>query len=541
MTPWQQFRLWLHEGPLPEKLMTGVASGLVLALVAWASVPAMQSDGSTPIAAAGATLPPATPDAGPASVAPSGDAVIPSAAAVPTASVSAGPSAPLAPSTAPLGAVGPQPPSGPRTSTPPGKRPGSATTTTAGPTRASTAAASTAAPCPVGATDVGVTPQTITVGVIIYSLGAANSLINLPSTQDWQKAYDAVFSDANAKGGAACRKLVPRYYIDNPVDSNSEHSMCLQMVQDKIFALLNNPFSTSEQTCPAKQHIPNIWATPPHTPDVRQYAPYILSWQGDFDKLIHLYIRGAQADGWFNGMKKLGILEQTCYPDENTDIVNELKAIGIDPGQASVFNYGCTGNPTDPQSDQQGVLQFKTAGVTHVLNVAYAFDATFSAVADQQNYHPKFAHMEDASAQAIESGTTKPGNSYDGTLLIESIPTGAVNTPGYRWNQTTDDCVKAMARVGLPSPEKEPVAKYYGLACADVETLVAAVAHAPALQRTQLGIGLSRSGVVELSYPAGPLGVTDAAVPTGGQVYEPAQWYTSCQCWRITEARWRSP
>src|SRR5256885_1826940 len=80
-------------------------------------------------------------------------------------------------------------------------------------------------------------------------LGPANETIQLPSVADLQKAYNAVFDYYNAAGGVQCRKLVPKYYSDNVLDVSSEQAACLQMQQDKVFAVFNNLFTPQEQTC----------------------------------------------------------------------------------------------------------------------------------------------------------------------------------------------------------------------------------------------------------------------------------------------------
>ncbi|MCU1594594.1 MAG: hypothetical protein JWO12_1986 [Frankiales bacterium] len=391
-----------------------------------------------------------------------------------------------------------------------------------------------------GATDQGVTATTISVGVIIVDLGAASNLIAVPSASDQKKAWNASVAQLNKNGGVLCRKVVVKFYTDGVFDTSQEHSACLQMVADKVFAVFNNLFNTTEQTCIAKNHIPNIWYTPPHTPDVKKYSPYILSWQPDFDQLIHEYVFGAKAQGYFNGMKKLGIIKQSCYPDEIIALQHELTAAGIDMSKADVYDEGCSQSPNNPQTDTSAALEFQRNGVTHILNVAYANDASFSMAADQQKYYPKFAHMEDASATAIETGTAKPGKSFDNTLLISSIQTGAAHTPGYRFNAPTVACTKLLASAGLPSAYSAGVAALFGISCIDTLLFKQMAEHAPSLRRDQLALGLTRVGPLELAYPGGPLNVTNRMVPTGGQLARAGRWRTSCECWVLTDVRFRA-
>ena len=382
---------------------------------------------------------------------------------------------------------------------------------------------------------------TVTIGVVVVDLGAANATISLPTVADQEAAYNAAFSDLNARGGLRCRKVVLRFYSDNPLDSSAEHSSCLTMVQDKVFAVVNNLFSSTEQTCIAKNHIPNVWYTPPHTPDVAKYAPYILSWQADYDKLIHHYINGANGLGFFTGMKKVGVLEGSCYPDENTAVLKELHAIGITDSKISTFNFGCTGAPVEtPDQDQSAVLQFQRDGVTHVVNVSYGAVTGFSGAADQQNYDPEFAMMEDGAATAIQSGTTKPGKSFDKALLISTIQTGARTTPGYRYGPATQRCAQLMSKAGVSTPQGSDNGQFFGIACINALLLENAARSAPDLVRTQLSTGLSRAGTFEVSYPGAPITVIDPSRPTAGQTWRNGRWDSGCQCWHVTSTTFRS-
>jgi hypothetical protein len=386
---------------------------------------------------------------------------------------------------------------------------------------------------------VGVTATTITIGVIVVDMGAASNLIDVPPAEDQRKAHTAVFNDINKNGGVLCRKLVPKFYTDGVLDTSQEHSECLRIQADKVFAVFNNFFNTSEQTCIPKAKIPNIWYTPPHTPDVQKYSPYIMSWQPDFDTLIHQYVFGAKAEGYFTGMKKLGIVTQTCYPDEFPALKRELSAAGIDPDKASVFDYGCSQSPNNPQADQAAVLQFQREGVTHIINVAYANDAGMSQAADQQNYKPRWVHMEDASATAIETGTSKPGKSFDNAMLISTIQTGAAHTAGYKFNKPTQDCTRLLAANGLPPAYSKGVAALFGIACIDGALIKSLIEKSSAPRRDQLAPAMSQLGAMELPYPGGPINVTNPRIPTGGQLARPGVWRSACNCWQVTDVRFR--
>jgi hypothetical protein len=534
VSPFLHFRAWLRSGPVAERVLTAFTGVAVLSLVVWASAP--QTGGQRTESLVG---PDASIGTGPA----------PQTTGAPVASGSTGAAVTGTGGTT-TGVLGGTAGGSTGGSTGSGATTGGSATSGSTGTAATTGATSTTGSAggsstkscgTPGATDVGVTATTITIGVVIVDLGAANNLLAVPTAANQKKAHQAVFDDINRHGGVLCRKLVAKFYTDGVLDTSQEHAQCLQMQQDKLFVVFNNLFNTTEQTCIAKARIPNIWYTPPHTPDVKKYSPYILSWQPDFDRLIHQYVAGAKAQGYFKGMKKLGILKQTCYPDEIVALNRELTLAGVDPSKATVFDEGCSSSPVpDSSTDTQAVLTFQKAGVTHLLNVAYANDASLSKAADNQRYYPKFAHMEDASATAIESGSQKPGKSFGGALLISTIQTGAANTAGYRFNQPTKDCTRLLAGAGLTSAYSGGTNALYGIACLDGSLFKGMAEHATALKRTALAAGLSRLGPLDLPYPGGPINVASAAVPTGGQLARPGVWVTACNCWRVTDARFRA-
>jgi len=404
-------------------------------------------------------------------------------------------------------------------------------------------AATIPAGCNLSSTDKGVTDSQITIGVILVDLGQLNPTLGIPSYQDEQKAYSAVFDYYNKLGGVRCRKLVPKYYQDNVLDASSEQAACLQVEQDGAFAVINNLYQPQEFNCIAQRRIPDVFYTSPHTPAMHQYSPYVLADTTDYDRLIKDYVLGANQLGLFNG-QKLGILEQTCYAEENTDIESDLASIGIGPNKISKYNFGCnpsSGAADTPDQAQAAAIQFQSAGVTVVLQTARATVQDFANAAEKQGYRPKYVMMNDQSMSLIADSSTPIPASMNGTVSITTDAEGETNTPGWQSDPATANCAKLMSQLGFPAPDDQHrlAGQLNGSACATTGVLVAAMSHASGLSRGLLAQGLSLAGSVELSYPAGPMHVTDPNVPTGGQSWRPAQWYTACNCWKVTDLRWR--
>jgi hypothetical protein len=396
---------------------------------------------------------------------------------------------------------------------------------------------------------VGITDSSIKVAVILVDLGAANATFDLPSFDDQVKAYEALWDRVNAAGGLQCRQVKASYYHDNIIDPSQEHAACLQIEQDRPFAVINNLYNPQELGCIAQRKIPNFWFTPPLTSDVKASSPYILSREPDYDRLIRSYILGADKVGWFDGAGKVGLLETSCYPEQHDAAMGALSAAHIDPKTVEIFDYGCDtslaastaylGGPG--AADQQAVVQFKSANVTHALNIGYTKVINFSRAADNQGYRPRFALMNDALFATIEGAKTPAGNSLDGALGITTHADGARNSPGVPFSAATDECEKVMHSIGLASPkDRGNEATLFGNACNQVQLFAAAAGRSPGLKRAGLSAGLVKVGYMEFSSPGGRAKFTDPARPTGGQYWRTESYHHDCNCFKILDATWRN-
>jgi hypothetical protein len=521
--PFFQFRLWLQRGPTTERALVIVSTAVVLALLVWVSIPTGQSPESS-LAVGGPAGSTTGQQAGPGAVQGPGASAAPGQ----TGGATAGSGA--VGGTGGPGGGG----TGPRTTG--GAAPG--TTSGGTSTNGNTAKSPTSTGCSDAASnEVGVTSKQILLGVILLDLGQLNSFVGIPSQDDQKKAYNAIFASYNSKGGVRCRALVPKYYADNPLDASGEQATCLQIVQDKVFAVLNNLGGSQSLTCLPQRKVPGIWYTPPTTVVMKQFSPYIISHMPDYDRLIKDYVVGAKRYKFFDAMNKLGIIEMSCVDDQNKAIAKELAAIGIHKDQIDIYDYGCPTAVSSPDQDQAAALQFQRNGVTHVMNTAYTYITNFASAAEKQNYKPHYAIAEDGAMAAIAYTRPPPVNSFDQTLAVTSDQVGAENTKGVTVSPATLECSKLMKSIGLATPTTPgaEAGALYGNGCAVTKLFAAAVTNAPTLNRTSLTVGVSRAGELDLSYPPGPMHVTSPSVPTGGQWYRGARWYTSCQCWRVID------
>jgi hypothetical protein len=508
MTPFLQFRMWLRQGPPPERVLVAIASVVILALGGWALVP-ITGNGNSAVAtgAAGARKPAGATAAGGASDGASASTDAGQATASGAGGVTSG-----------AGGAG-----GATPNSVSGSTPGDATATAPG--------------CDHAASDVGVSETEIRIGIVLVDLGNLNAALGIDPYDKEVALYNGLIDQVNQAGGIQCRNIVPVYYRDNVLDSAGEHSLCLQMQQDNLLVVLNNLFTPQEATCPAQAGIPNLWYTPVHDTDVQAYYPNIFTFRPHFDQLIKDYVFGLRQYGYFDGVGKIGVLEGTCFPDENTAIIDNLHAAGFGDNLITTYNYGCPQATSTPADNTAAVLQFKSQNVTHVMNVAYQNAMTFAQAAAQQNFHPKYGFMDDNLASLIQNASPAADPSLDGALMITSDQTGAENMPNSTFSQATQDCVALTQAIGVGSP-LEPgttAAPLRGIACAHIQLLKAIAAKASPLTRASLVPTLATLGSVDLSFVAGPNNFNDPQMPAGGQFWRVQKYSKDCTCMLLVD------
>jgi hypothetical protein len=514
-----QFRRWLRDGPRSERIFTGVVAILAVALLGWAVVPSSKpvrvtagvspAGGKTAGAGAGAGASTGTAADGSAPVGAGGGAIAGNTSAV------GGGSAPNSP--------------------------------TAGGTSVGADAGKAASTCDNRATDGGVSENEVQVAVNLPDLGSANPTFGLPTQADWQKMYNALISYYNDRGGIQCRKIVPHYYYELVLDNSAGRANCLQMQQDGVFMLMNQLFANQNRTCTMEAGIPTMWFTSPETSWVHDYYPYVFSYQADYDRLFRDYVHGAQQLGFFDGLAKLGVLEQTCFPDETKALIENLHQIGISDNQMSQYNYGCPSSPKTTDQDTAAVLQFRREGVTHVVSASRGSIAGIGDAANAQGWKPKYAIVDDQQTGLANSANPPWSSNLDGTLVIAKGGEGAETTPGATYNQATADCAAIAKGAGLPGPTETAYGgnarslapALFGVACVNLKMLVAMGNVTTPLTRAGLASGLATLGQLELSYPAGVGDFHDPSNPTGNRGWRPAQYHSACNCVQVLDLNWR--
>jgi hypothetical protein len=513
MTPFEEFKIWFRQGAAWERGTAAIAAVIVLALAAWVLVPADADDtsgggGDAVAVAAGGDAAVTPTGAGATTTTPAGGAApapVVGSAATPAAGAAAGSTA--------AGATGSQPVAG------------------AG------APAAATSNCPSGSTDQGVTATTLLVAVVVLDVAGGNGILGVPPASEQRRQNEAMINYYNSKGGIRCRKLVAKYYTDNPLDANSEHSICLDIVASKVFASIGGLYQPQNSTCLAQNKIPSYTQTTRPTSEMKRFAPYVFSFYADSETNFNIYVAGTKEQGFFNGMTKMGVLTGQCFPEYNDQLFAALGRAGIGKDKIVTFDYGCPpgGIVQSPSTVAQAVLKFQQAGVNRVMTAGQNL-GQFTRQAASQGFRPQYSSTDVDTTLQLTNGTgfaPDKGN-FDGAINIANNQYGALNSPGTPISAFTNECNAALTKGGAQKATDE--IGYAGGTCNQWNMFSLGATKAKSLQRAQLAAGLNSVGRFEQSYPGAPALWNNPAKTWAGPFWRPVRYAGACNCWKVIRA-----
>lgn len=557
MSQYLQFKQWSRRSSRAEKALAGTAFGVVVALTGLALVPTGSDSGSTTavasgelgdVAQSGALAPGVDGGAGvPAggSGVGAGGAGLPAGEASGTsggAGAGAGGTGTIGGGTASRPTTG-----GSGTAAGTGKQstgvPGSGTGAAAG-----TVPAGAPAACARGAQAPGVTDTTITVASVLLNLGGAigNGAVGIASPEQQQQMSDAVVKDLNAKGGAACRKIVVKYFTANPLDQSSARQACLQIVEAKVYAVVDGSgfaYPAGAADCVAQNKIPIVNAPGPVPSEYRQLFPYYMSVLSyDPTQSFRNTVFGMKRLGYFDkarGFKKLGLFMDDCSPEVNKALLKDLARIGIVKDAISIYKFSCpSGGFASPSEASAAVVKHRQDGVTHVIPVTGGGSfKSYSSFAQQQGYKPTYTNSDYNGFPITVTGSTGPDrDNYDGTVAVTALKIGQESS-GFS-DAPTRDCEALLKRQGLPT-NWTTNGYMAGSYCGMYSVFAAGATKAPRLTRVDLHLGVGALGKVPLAYPNSDA-VYSPADLIGGDEYWAIQYGKACNCWKVLD-RTRRP
>ena len=140
---------------------------------------------------------------------------------------------------------------------------------------------------PAAADDSAVTKDKIKIGVSYVDLAAVRAAGIKRDHGDYEKAFQTVIDDINAKGGVNGRTIVPVYAPINPIGTDPAQQACVKLTEDeKVFAVIGQ-FQTDAPLCYVEQHkTPVVGGTITSEYLARAKAPWYTLEPGDADTAL---------------------------------------------------------------------------------------------------------------------------------------------------------------------------------------------------------------------------------------------------------------
>ena len=392
------------------------------------------------------------------------------------------------------------------------------------------------------ASDVGVTPTAIRIGVWVPDIGAIAKIPGLGDTgfdpATYRAAYDAFASELNAQGGVLGRKIELVYYTmdaTNEADSNQQGCIFFSQ-QEKVFALFTASVGyESSFDCVHRA----TGAITYSTLGFEQHY-YGGNWLVTQDAATNRVLRNLVA--FFDGRgelrgKRIALVEQARLKTYSDQIVlPALKALGYD-----VVHRATMSDDTGQLGSQipVEVNQMKAKGVEVALTLLNpAAAGLLIQNADQQLFHPRWlfsdfnAGTDDLGPRLFPANTDAAG--------LTSLRTGEFRTggpePAYdascaaRYNARTTG---KKVRFGVTKQDNPYRYALYGCTAFD-RFRAAALAAGPTLTHARWMAAIAAMGSVHIAFAADGTygaGKTDAA-----DLFRMVEFHASCapdgnNCW----------
>lgn len=306
-----------------------------------------------------------------------------------------------------------------------------------------------------GGTGRGVTASEIRIGFLIEpgastvgkSLGA-ESLVG----GDHEAEVNAIVADLNKRGGVLGRKIKPVFVEVDAAQEQSNPSAAAQAAcsaltdDEKVFAAISYIANVNNDTmfeCMARKqtaffgtdlapHTEKSYAT--RAPYI--YGPHTLS----VDRLAPALVGRLKAQGYFTGWDSAAGRPSTTAPVKVGVIYTEgadtyidgirrgLAAAGI--RDIETFQHGPTNQETS-SGMSAAVLQFRSAGVTHILMETAGPVLFFLPTAENQGYRPRYGFSSLNGPAALQETGALPPRQFVGSMGAGSSPlTDVGNQPG---------------------------------------------------------------------------------------------------------------
>jgi ABC-type branched-subunit amino acid transport system substrate-binding protein len=365
------------------------------------------------------------------------------------------------------------------------------------------------------ATDIGVTPTTIKIGIVLLDLGGASGLGAAvpgfdPKQQqaEWQTWVD----DINKRGGINGRKVQAFFAKGDPLDTNSERAACLTLTQDDgVFAVIDmaQGLGTSQLCVTAENKRLLFTGSILPTSFYAQSAGRLITETQHGNRWASDWASALNSLGQLKG-RTLGVLTDQSGSDTmvNGGLLPKLKSLGYNVAYVA----DVSGDPQQGPSEVPAQLQQMRLKNVDAVFLATSFinATTFVSDADKQQWSPRY-FVSDIGGLTVGTLLSGMPRSFDGAIAITDygydpspahpFPRGAASCLS-RWNALTGQKLTPPAK-GKSDDQTISNVVVYCLALGVVEQSFGKAG--PDLTRPAVSVAIQRLGSIDWSG-GGPRG-----------------------------------
>jgi len=383
------------------------------------------------------------------------------------------------------------------------------------------------------ASDQGVTPQAVKIGVLIINIGGIQGAgVALGLRTDIPAVIKAYVDYFNSLGGVAGRRIDYVARATDPLSASDQQQACVSMTEDnKVFAVLDVSSTQGAGTlCYGQQHhVPLLQAGTTQSAEyVEQNFPYFYSANANGSRLAANWANYASADGNFNFPPghTLGVLADACAPQDDIldhALLPTLSKLGVKP---FVVKLSCDKSTAQEQT-AAAVLDMQQHNVDLVYTTTFfANFQVFLEHASAQQWFPKYSVSDFGGYTSNVETANFNAREFDGAQGVTTWRVGLKVDAA-----AIADCNKALKAAGVPLiTDPYGADTEAGVQCDNFHMFIAAMNKA-APNPTRLAWGQVGQTLGEFPSAMAARAVLGKGKTTGGDALGRIQWKASCKCW----------
>jgi hypothetical protein len=278
------------------------------------------------------------------------------------------------------------------------------------------------------ASDRGVTPDTIKLGIMSTSADAIGDLGADYKGKTMEEIAQPFIDEVNAQGGINGRKVVPAYTGFNPASADSMLAACVQQAEDhKVFASLALVgFYGEGEVCMANKQTPTL--SPSNSAEYTLYdreQGWVRQTSMNKDRALRNWIDWMVQSRTATPATKLGLIytdvPEDRYVVEHT-VLPYLKQRGLNVAEVAVFTISSIDAMVGEA--QRAAFNFKAHGIELVLPVTNFLQMfLFVQQADLTGYVPRYT-VSDFGSMSTDAVGFYPASQWEGVTGITSTLAG---------------------------------------------------------------------------------------------------------------------